>query len=243
MSDHTTTLVHQLKEDLADQPKNPIRPHQIEDDHAEEFDRMRSMATAPPWVPGNRNAISKRLKQKRANLEAQMAKPITDPAKRDRVHRRSQELLETVIRPAMLPQEVMRRNPAGAVDAYRAREASRPVKDAILTWKRAQIALHADEKDNRGIANLEPFRPSIAPTGMSTFMGDAQIPGHFAMSPQAKANWPLTDPCKSPLAQAKQREQYEQRERSKRVWTPEARRAAGERLQAAKRAKQQSSAE
>lgn len=237
MPDPRSTLVHQLKEDLSDQPKNPIRPHQIEEDHAEEFERMQGMTTAPPWVPGNRAAISKRLKQKRANLEAQMAKPITDGAKKDRVARRAQELLETVIRPAMLPQETMRRNPAGAVDAYRAREASRPVKDAILTWKRAQIALHADEKDNRGMANLEPFRPTISPNGMSTFMGDAQIPGHFAMSPQAKANWPLPEPTTTAVAQAKIRE------RKKHLWTPEERHAAGERLQAAKRAKQQASAE
>ena len=89
------------------------------------------------------------------------------------------------------------------------------------------------------MANLEPFRPTISPTGISTFMGDAQIPGHFAMSPQAKANWPLPEPVTTPVAQAHARE----KKASTRVWTPAQRQAAGERLQAAKRAKQQSSAE
>lgn len=239
MSDHAATLVHQLKQDLVDQPKNPVRPYQVEENYSEELDRLQSMTSAPPWVQtGNRAAISKRIRQKRENLERQLAKPIPDGVKRDRVQKLAQELLDSVIRPAMLPQEVMRRNPAGAVDAYRSREASRFVKDAILTWKRAQVVLHADEKDNRGVANLEPYRPSLSPSGMSSFMAEAQIPGVFAMSPQAKANWPLPEPKHTPIRQAQQREK-----KKSRTWTPAQRQAMAERcrlMRVAKAAKQHS---
>ena len=38
--------------------------------------------------------------------------------------------------------------------------------------------------------------------GTSTFMVGAQIPGHFAMTPQAKENWPLAEPTNTAYQQS-----------------------------------------
>ncbi len=123
--------------------------------------------------------------------------------------RLASEVLETVIRPALLTQEEMRRNPAGAVGRFLSTENSRPVQEAIQDWKRAQLAVEQGNPDP-ALANVERFRPSM---GAGTFMANAQIPGHFAMTPQAKANWPADMPAEgtvdTPLKQVRKRERSE----------------------------------
>jgi hypothetical protein len=93
------------------------------------------------------------------------------------------------------------------VDSFLKRENSPAIKKAILTWKRAMRALDPTNTD-QDYTNIEKFRPEgVNPDGTSTFMADAQIPGVFAMSPAAKANWPLGAPTvDTALGQVKKRE-------------------------------------
>jgi len=194
--------VAELKTLIADQPKNPLRPYQIEA-LTEEKKRHETALKAPEWHGVNRGQAAASLRRITTMLATQAPKPL-DPVRRDLVAKKTREVIETVIKPAMQPVEVMRRCPVGAVDAYQAGEGSPRVKTAILA---AKAALRAIEPDNaeQDYTNFEKFRPSVAgiagPT--ATFMADAQIGGHLAMTPMAKANWPLGDPTvKTALAGA-----------------------------------------
>jgi hypothetical protein len=128
------------------------------------------------------------------------------------------------IKEGMLPMEVMRRNPPGAVQHHIKWE--REKKDTILAWKNLRRLNNPDD-DSEDLANIELLRPSMAPTGVPSFMVGAQIPGLFAMSPQAKENWPENMPeygtVDSPMKQAEAREELE-----KKILALEARLAAAE---------------
>lgn len=197
--------VAQLQALLHDQPHNPLRPAQRQDYDAE-AQRLREMVNAPPFVPVNRGKVRQQLQRLEASMGAQVPKPIEESDRKDRVAKLAKQVLEDTIRPAMLTHEEMRRNPAGAVDAFRKRENSRAIKTAILTWKRAQWALEPECPES-DYTNLERYRPTMPLTGAATFMANAQIPGVFAMTPQARAQWPLGEPtADTALAQAKRAE-------------------------------------
>jgi hypothetical protein len=110
------------------------------------------------------------------------------------------------IRTGMPTVEQMRRNPPGAVDQHRKWEKAN--KARIL--ERANILqLLNPEDDSKDLTNIDMIRPSELRQGTATFMSDAQIPGAFAMTAAAKANWPegMTEVAEgSPLAQAERRE-------------------------------------
>jgi len=200
--------------DTERQPSNPLRPHQVES-YAEEKKRLDEIIHAPSWIEGDRGQATKRHR----NLDKMLAEQA--PRRSDRVNeikRLADEVLERQIKPAMLPREVMRRNPSGAVGAFLRQEQGPETKRAIREWKRAMWAIDPESKDPDH-TNLERFRPEIGPqSGASTFMADAQIPGVFAMTPQAKANWPAEMPAQgtvnSPLAQVQAREQKEKKPRA-----------------------------
>jgi hypothetical protein len=221
--------VAQLEQALKDQPANPLRNHQVEE-YTHEQARLDAIVQAPAYVTGvNRGEANRRSRQLAQMVDAQRAKPLHG-AKKDAVAKLAEDVMEQVIRPALLPREEMRRNPAGAVGKFLRQENSRPIKHAIQQWKRAQLALEPESQDP-DLANVERFRPEMihATGGVGTFMPGAQIPGNFAFTPQAKANWPAEMPpqgtVNSPLAQAQKRER-----------TP-AQIAALEKAQAARRAK------
>ena len=188
MSDATK----QLETLLHDQPLNPMRPN-VRRELEDERDRLRTIVTAPVWQTGaDRGQATKRFKQIEKTLANQAPKAVTG-ARQDQVKAACDEVLGE-IREAMLPQSVMRRNPAGAVDEFRRREGSKAVKRKISQWKRGMWALDPTNEDS-DYTNLERFRPSgLNENGVSTYMLGAQIPGKFAMSPQAKDNWPLGPP-------------------------------------------------
>lgn len=207
MSDSPATELETLL-DQTGQPKMPLRRHQVEA-YQEERDRLHAIVTAPPYVTGaDRGHATKRFRELDGMLKTQAPRPIEDVTLRNRVHQLATALKEE-IRSAMLPREVMRRNPAGAVDTFLRQENHPATKRKILTWKRAMFALDPTT-DDRDHANLEKIRPELTTQGTSGFMADAQIPGHFAMSPQAKANWPEGMPpqgtVNSALAQVQARE-------------------------------------
>ena len=191
--DTVDPIVEKLEHLLHDQPLNPLRPAQVES-YREELDRCESIANAPPYIQADRANASMRCRQLRRMLDKQAPKPIEGEFARSEVNRLTNEVMDTIIRPAMLSRSIMRRNPQGAATTFLRREGSRPVKRAILTWKRARFALDPNT-DNMDHANAELYRPEgTGPDGNSTFMTDAQIPGHMAMSPLAKENWPLGEP-------------------------------------------------
>jgi len=199
-------VVKQLESALSDQPANPLRNHQVQEYQAE-ASRLQSVVNAPPYVTGvDRGGAARQYKQVAKLLDEQAAKPLSG-AKKDQVAKAAAEVLETVIRPAMLPREEMRRNPAGAVGKFLRTENSPEIQQAIQHWKRSQLALEPGSNDP-DLANVERFRPEIHVGGPGTFMAGAQIPGNFAMSAQAKENWPLGEPTiNTAVAQVRKREQ------------------------------------
>lgn len=206
MTDPAVAQLTQLLNETG-QPDNPLRPHQAQS-YREERDRLRQIVTAPAYVTGaDRGLANKRFREVDKMLRDQAARPIEDTGRRDQVHKLAKTVLRDVIRPSMVPVEVMRRNPPGAVDAFIAQENSPAMKQAVRAWKRAQWALEP-EADLPNHSNLEKFRPNLAgaPGWASTFMADAQLPGVFAMTAQAKQNWPLAEPENTPLAQARKRD-------------------------------------
>ena len=202
MSEAVAKLTNALK----DQPKNPLRNHQVEE-YTHEQARLKEIIQAPAYVSGDRGTATKRYAEVTKLVESQVAKPLQG-ARKDEVAQLAAEVLEQTIRPALLPREEMRRNPAGSVGKFIRVENSRPVQHAIQQWKRAQLALEPENPDP-DLANVERFRPEMihATGGAATFMPGAQIPGNFAMTPAAKANWPLGEPkVDTPLKQAQKRE-------------------------------------
>jgi hypothetical protein len=180
-------------------------------DREDELKQIDDTLTQPGWVLGRLNMTAERIKQlkqrqKRLKRELNTYSPPTDLSgqTKDALYAQQKEL-EEKIREGMLPREVMRKNPVGAVDdniRWQAR-----AKNWILQWKNIRRALNptSEEKD---LANVERLRPEMyVPGRPSGFMGDAQITGHFAMSEQAKENWPLGEPkVDTALKQAERRE-------------------------------------
>ena len=200
-----TQVVRELETALKQQPANPLRNHQVEE-YQSEAARLNQIVTAPAYVTGvDRGIASKRAREVQKLIDNQVAKPLHG-AEKDRVAKLAADVMENVIRPALLPREEMRRNPAGAVGRFLKQENSRETKHAIQQWKRAQLAVEQGNPDP-DLANVERFRPEIMQPGVATHMAGAQIPGNFAMTPQAKENWPLGEPLvDTPLKQAKKRE-------------------------------------
>lgn len=202
--------VKQLEHALKDQPQNPLRYHQV-DEYNREKARLEDIAGSPAWQTGaNRGKAAMQAKELGKMVDHQIAKPVQGE-KKDLIAKLAAEVMEQDIRPALVPREDMRRNPAGSVGRFMRIENAKPTKQAIQQWKRAQLVLEPGNEDP-DLANVERFRPErIHDTGgTATFMSDAQIPGNFAFSPAAKANWPAEMPpqgtANSPLAQAQKKE-------------------------------------
>lgn len=184
------TITDRLETLLADQPGPLLKPDQVTAYH-EELERL---AAGKKWGQESGPAADARLRIEKTLKQA--PRPIEEPERRAEVERLANALLAEKIIPRLQPVEVMRRNPAGAVGAYQRGEASREGKRDILVWKKARRRLRPTETDP-DYTNVEVYRPSLAAPGAAapTFMADAQIPGAFAMSPAAKANWPLGAPA------------------------------------------------
>jgi hypothetical protein len=96
---------------------------------------------------------------------------------KDALYSRKLEL-EAKIAESMPSHEVMRRNPAGAVDWHIKWEKDN--KERILEWKNIQRSLNPDD-DSKDLANVEMLRGSMMQRGpQSSFMADAQISGHVS---------------------------------------------------------------
>ena len=209
------TLVEELKQDLHDQPVNPLRPVQIRG-YQDELAQLQPMMQGvdmdgqpQAFMGAAKGAAIRRAGQVRKILAEQAPKQITGE-RASRVHARVKEIIDTVIKPAMLPRSAFRRNPPGAVGHLLRTEMHPVFKDAVLTTKRAMRALDPDNADP-DYTNMERFRPEgLNPDGTSTFMADAQIRGVFGMTPAARSNWPLGEPtADTSLEQVRRREAAE----------------------------------
>jgi hypothetical protein len=115
------------------------------------------------------------------------------------------EVLNDKIAAGMLTEEVMWRNPTGAVD----RNLKWHHATKFDNQERRNILVLLNPHDtSRSFRSVELLRKSQAyQGGAATFMANAQLPGNFAMTPQAKENWPLGEPkVDTPLKQAERRE-------------------------------------
>ena len=92
----------------------------------------------------------------------------------------------------MPPQEVMRKNPPGAVNWHRMWEQAN--KKAIKAWKNVRRQLDPTSEDP-DIANLERYRPQGEAGKLRT---DAQIPGKMDFQSVPQENWDTAFEGKAP---------------------------------------------
>lgn len=240
----TESAVAQLDAILTEtaQPVNPLRHHQIVN-YTEEARRLgavlqkRDMDGTPGqgWITGDVSGASRRIREINTILTGQAPKRITGP-RANQVHALATQVIQESIKPAMLPKSIMRRNPAGAVGQFQRSEMSPAFKRAALAVKRAIRAIDPENPDP-DLTNLERFRPEGSPVdGTASFMSDATIPGYHAMTPLAKANWPLGEPtADTAQKQAARTRRAKNPTRAKRPASP-AQLAALEKAHAARRA-------
>lgn len=236
--------------------------------HAEKAVKTEELARIKDNLAPSNIALGSLTQEGRANLQRyrqhlerdlrdNVAPEISAEVRDDTI--KAERQLADSIREGMLPHEIMRRNPPGSVGHHIKWE--REKKPDILAWKNLRRLNHPED-DSEDLANVELLRPQTAMGGQaSTFMVDAQIPGTFSMSPQAKQNWPAGMPeygeVNSPWKQALERENQELKdrlaaleaksvkpkkqpkaERTNSKMTPEQRQAFGASMKAHRKAKQ-----
>jgi len=146
----------------------------------------------PAWMSKGMTGDQRRtLTNRRNHIEDDLKQnaPPTDLSgmTRDALSKLEKQLREEWLR-GMPTAEVMRRNPAGAVDKNMRWQTAN--KDRIMAWKNTMRLLEPDN-DEKDYTNIERFRSQgITQDMAATYMMSGQIPGNFAMTELAKANWP-----------------------------------------------------
>jgi hypothetical protein len=169
-----------------------LRHHQREEMKAEieQYD-----AALPFAKPEEKGPILQRRLKTKASLEAQSPEPLTGPEK-DKLNVLSKKLKARFLT-NMPPDEVMRKNPAGAIDWNKKwLDANKKI---VRMWKNIQIQLNPDSSD-RDLANIERFRPSGQ---LDNMRSDAQISGHMSYGNIDESEWPFAAPTNTALEQAK----------------------------------------
>jgi hypothetical protein len=179
---------------MKDLKQNLLRYHQREDikSEIENADKMLPHAKGDQRGP----IIASRSKLKK-QLEEQSPVPLTGKEK-DTLNSLEKRLRERITT-NMPTEEVMRKNPAGAVDWHQRWEKQN--KPLIRMWKNVRIQLQPDNQD-RDLANIERYRPSGQTDRMRT---DAQIPGLMSYGSVPEENWPFEAPQNTALAQVQKR--------------------------------------
>jgi len=177
---------------MQDLNKNLLRHHQREDlkHEIEQADEMLKHAK-----PDERGVILAGRDRTKRQLESQSPQPLT-PKEKDTLHALEKKLRSKIVE-NMPTQEVMRKNPPGAVDWHMKWEKQK--KKLIRMWKNVTIQLNPDNSD-RDLSNIERFRP----VGQLDHMrGDAQIPGYISFGNIPDEDWPFEAPQTTALAQVK----------------------------------------
>ena len=207
---HTFDEFGDLKE-----PAVHIFSKEEKEDREKELGSIEEQLGQPGWV--NSRLTSERrgeLRDRQRDLQKQLARyaPRDDLSgeTKDALYKLELELAEK-IKEGMLSSEEMRRNRGDSVDRHMVWD--KATKPAQLMWKNVRRMLHPGS-DAPNVSNIEILRPSmLRRDGTATFMGDAKIPGNFAMTTIAKENWPENMPeygtADSPMKQAERRENEE----------------------------------
>lgn len=212
---------------IADLSKRPLLRYNQRVGLEEQQRHVEEMLKDPGVGGKDRGLMLREKKTVEKQLAGQSPKPHLSPEEKDGLATMERTLREELLQGAQTSEE-LRRNPAGAVARLQRYEKAN--KKKMLLWKNIRIQLEPDNSDP-DLANFEQYRPERSfDNGASGFMVNAQIPGHFVMTPAAKANWPAEMPpqgtANSPLAQARKRER-----------SPEQRAEFGARMKAAREAK------
>lgn len=133
----------------------------------------------------NPGALIARNKAQQRDLDTQSPPPLT-PGLRDKLARLDRLLVDR-ISDGMPTGEQMRRKPPGAVDQHTAWD--RANKRHVLMWKAGRRLLHPDS-DAVDLCNVEQLR---RPGLTNNLHVDAQLPGVFALTEAAKANYDAID--------------------------------------------------
>lgn len=191
----TEAVLSKLSKTENDSVDDRIRAHRVLPHSERERlnDELRSNGTTLRHMkeykePSGSKEIKKRERAIKQKILRESPTEISGAAK-DELANELDRLLQDEIVPKMLTKEVLRRNPPGAVADLIKGEMSPPYKRAVHKFRNIKRTIEPDN-DDPDLTNLERYRPSQMTDGNSTFMGDAQIPGHHAMSPQAKENFP-----------------------------------------------------
>jgi len=176
---------------MQDLKKNLLRFHQREQLKGEITQAEGMLAQAKIE---DRGTILAGINRTKRQLDSQSPTPLT-PKEKDTLHS-LEKRLRTRITTNMPTEEVMRKNPAGAVDWHQKWE--KVNKPLIRMWKNAVIQLNPDNSD-RDLSNLERYRP----TGqLDRLRSDAQIPGLMSYSNIPDENWPFAAPENTAAKQA-----------------------------------------
>mgnify|MGYP001589631919 CR=1 FL=1 len=192
------------------QKETRILPYRERAEREKEKTDLKGFLSQPPWAMkdvSQEGLASLKRRLNRLEDEAEEYYPPTDLSgqTKDALYKQCEQWKAEWME-GMPTQEVMRRNPAGAVDMHMKWE--KKTKNIIKKWKNGMRILEPENED-KDYTNIERFRPSgLSPeTLAASFMANAQIPGNFAMSSLAKANWPLGDPkVDTPLKHAERNE-------------------------------------
>ena len=188
-------------------------------DREDEQKWIKNVISQPPWVlkelsADRRGQFTKRLNSIEDDLKDNAPPTNLEGTTKDALVVRLKEL-DDKIREGMPSEEVMRRNPAGAIGMHtRWHKAN---VERILERKNILRLLDPNrDGEDPDYASVEMLRPAGITRDMAaTFMMGAQIPGNFGMTPLAKANWPVGMPAQgtvdNPLKQAERNEIVEER--------------------------------
>lgn len=149
----------------------------------------------PHAKPEDKPILIKHREQTKRQLAAASPEPLTG-AEKDKLNLLEKRLRDKITN-NMPTEEVMRKNPAGALDWHQRWEKSN--KSLIRMWKNCRIQLNPDSSD-RDLANIERYRPSGQTDRMRT---DAQIPGLMSYGNVDESQWPFDAPKNTALEQVK----------------------------------------
>jgi hypothetical protein len=152
----------------------------------------------PHAKPDDRGTIQANINKAKRQLQSQSPEPLTGKEK-DTLAALEKKLIKRITT-NMPTEEVMRKNPAGAVDWHTKWE--RANKPLIRMWKNIKIQLNPDNSD-KDLASIERFRPSGQTNRIRT---DAQIVGLHSFQNIDDEQWPFDPPGNTALEQAKRNE-------------------------------------
>jgi len=158
--------------------ENLLRPQQA-NNIKEDITRIRQTLSSGHKLE-DRGQLARDMKRSEEQLNRYCPEQLTGAEKDDNALRIKD--LEREIVANMPSTEMMRKNPAGAV--HKNTLWNRFQKGNVLEWKNRKLQQEPDSEDP-DLANVEILRPSRPVTLDTT----AQIPGHHAMSAQAKENF------------------------------------------------------